>query len=254
MPVQLDLRDIRGEAKSLLQTASVPPLRFTVLFLAINLLLSLISTAATWFLGGSVELTSVDLPFSFVSVFASLLSLVLLAGYTGYCLSVQRGAAMPYTSLFDAFPFAGKVILLSLLQALVIALGLMLFIIPGVYLAFCYAFALYHICEEPDLGVIEALRRSRLEMRGYKWQFFMLIVSFLPWLLLAGLAVGGCEAWLNDALPDSLGGNLLFTLISGVVSGCAEAYLLPYMRLAQVGFYRRATALEQSEQEENRLE
>lgn len=242
MPVQLDLREIRDEAKNLLQTASVPPIRFTILFLALNLLLNLISTAATWFLGDSVELTSVNLPFSFVSVFASLLGVVLLAGYTGYCLSVQRGLVMPYSSLFDAFPFAGKVILLTLLTAVMIAFGLVLFIIPGIYLAFCYAFALYHICEEPDLGVIEALRRSRMEMRGYKGQLFLLIVSFLPLLLIAGLVVGGCETWLNDALPDTLGGNMLFTLISGVASGCAEAYLLPYMRLAQVGFYRRVTA------------
>lgn len=242
MPVQLDIRAIREEAKGLLRTASVPPIRFTLLFLAVNLALSLVSSAATWYLGGTLNFTAANLPFSFVSVLVDLVSLVLLAGYALYCLNVQRDLETPYQCLFDAFPFAGKIILLSLLQAFLIGLGLMLFIVPGIYFALSYAFSLYHICEEPELGVIEAMRRSRMEMQGYKLQFFMLLVGFLPLLLAAALVTAGCQTYLNDALPDTLVGNLLFTLIASVLTGCVEVYLLPYLRLAQVGFYRRVTA------------
>ena len=241
MPIEFDLRAIRDEAKLLLRTASVPPLRITLLFLGVNLVLNLINSAATWFLGDTLVLTAANLPFSFVGVLTTLLSLVLLAGYTIYCLGVHQGCAMPYSTLLDAFPFAGKVILLALLQAILISLGLVLFILPGIYIAFSYAFALYHICEEPDCGVLEAMRRSRLEMRGRKMQLFSLIASFLPLLLLAGLAIGGCETYLNRVLPNTLGGSLLFSLAAGVLSGCAELYLLPVMRFAQIGFFRRVT-------------
>lgn len=257
MPVQLDLRAVKAEARELLRAAGVPPLRFTLLFLAVSLALNLVSTAATWYLGGTVTLTAAKLPFSFVSVLADLFSLLLLAGYTLYCLGVERGRIMPYTTLLDALPFAGKVILLSLAQAALIVAGLMLFIVPGVYFAFSYAFSLYHLCEQPELGVIGAMRRSRMETQGYKWALFTLLMSFLPLLLLAALAVGGCEAYLNRVLPDTLGGNLLYTFVSGVVAACAEVYLMPYLHFAQVIFYRRVTgsaAQEEENEEENRLE
>lgn len=242
MPVQPDIREIREEAKRLLQTASVPPIRFTVFFLAINLVLDLISSAVSFSVGDTFSFTSLSLSFSFISILVSLLSVVLLAGYTHYCLRIYGGQTLPYKSLFDAFPFAGKVVLLSLLQALLIAFGLILFIAPGIYLAFSYTFALYHLCEEPDIQVVEAMRRSRLEIQGYKWPLFLLLLSFWPLLLLAGLVLGGCETLLIRALPDTLSGNLLYTLIAGVLSGCAEAYLMPYMQLSQVGFYRCVTA------------
>ena len=240
MPVYIDRAEIKAEAKELLRTARVSPLRFTLLFLAINLGLDLISTAVSDMLGDSIGVLSFS--FSFVGVLITLLSTVLLAGYTNYCLCVQRGLAMPYDSLFDAFPFAGKVILLSVVQGVLIGLGLVLFIVPGVVLAFAYAFALYHLCEEPEIGVTEALRRSRLEMKGYKLQLFSLILSFWPLLLLAAVVLGACEYFLDGLFPETLGGDLLYTLASGVLAGAAEVYLMPYIELAQVGFYRRVIA------------
>ena len=240
MPAPLDLRLIKAEAKGLLGTAQVSPLRFTLLFLAIDLGLNLVSTAVSDLLGDSIGVLSFS--FSFVGVLITLLSTVLLAGYTNYCLCVQRGMEMPCDSLFDAFPFAGKVILLNVLQGVLMGLGFTLFIIPGVVLAFSYAFALYHLCEDPDIGVVEALRRSRLEMKGYKGQLFLLLISFWPLLLPAALVLGAGDYFLAAAFPKSLAGDLLYTLTSGVLDAAAMAYLLPYIELAQVVFYRRVTA------------
>ena len=240
MPVYIDRAAVKAEAKGLLQTARVSPIRFTLLFLAIDLGLDLISTAVSDMLDDSIGVLSFS--FSFVGVLITLLSTVLLAGYTHYCLGVQRGLAMPYDSLFDAFPFAGKVILLSVAQGALIGFGLVLFIVPGVILAFSYAFALYHLCEEPDIGVTEALRRSRLEMKGYKLQLFLLLISFWPLLFLVAAVLGVCEYFLDGMFPATLSGDLLYTLVSGVFVIAAEAYLTPYLELAQVGFYRRVTA------------
>ncbi|MBQ9648304.1 MAG: DUF975 family protein [Oscillospiraceae bacterium] len=240
MPDIIDRAEVKAEAKELLRAARVSPLRMTLLFLGIDLGLELISTAVSDMLGDSIGVLSFS--FSFVGVLITLLSTVLLAGYTSYCLGVQRGRVMPYDSLFDAFPFAGKVILLSVVQGALIGFGLVLFIVPGVVLAFMYPFALYHLCEEPDIGVIESMRRSRLEMKGYKFQLFALLISFWPLLLLAAVALGACEYFLDGAFPASLGGDLLFALVSGVLTGAAEVYLMPYIELAQVCFYRRVTA------------
>lgn len=249
MPIQLDLRDIKFEAKGLLQTARVQPLRFALLFLAIDLSLSLLETAVTGLTGvGSID-TPLPFSVSFLSILITLLNTVLLAGFANYCLCIHSGAEMPYESLFDAFPFAGKVILLDVLEGVAIGLGFLLFIVPGVILAFSYEFALYHLLEDPDISVIDAMRRSRREMNGYKWQLFRLLLSFWPLLILIAVVVSVCEYPLNNLFPETLAGNLFYTLITGVISAIPEAYLMPYIELAQVSFFRRATAGQQGRNE-----
>ncbi len=242
MPKLPETAVLKAEARRLLREAQISPLRFTLLFLAIDLALAEISAAAGYLFGKSVGADS--LPSIFVGVFVSLMSTVLLAGYACYCLGVQRGRAMPYETLFDAFPFAGQAIFLSLLQGLLIALGLILFIVPGFIAAFSYALSLYFLCEDPSIGAVEALRRSRLTMRGYKMQLFALLLSFLPLLLVFSLPIALCEALLRGAFPETLAGVLLDTLADGVLTACASAYLMPYMALAQTGFYRCLTEAE----------
>lgn len=247
MPVQTDIRGIREEAKQLLKTAQVPPLRFTLLFLALDLALMEISTAVSHMLGRSIGIAT--LSFSFVDIFISLLSTVLLAGYTCYCLGVTRGLEMPYDSLFDAFPFAGRVILLMVLQGVLIGVGFVLFIVPGVILAFSYAFALYYLCEDPDVGVVESLRRSRLALKGNKTRLFTLLLSFLPLLLLFALPLSLCQYFLRGVFPETLGGELLDTLVTGLLDACASVYLTPYLALAQILFFRRVTENAESPQD-----
>ena len=247
MPVRLiDRRAVKAEARELLQTASVSPLKFTALFLLIDLALDEVGAAVgfLWLSGLNVSIgpPGFSLSLSFVAVLAGLLSTVLYAGYTNYCLCVQRGVTMPYESLFDAFSFAGKVILLSVVESVLTVFGFMFFIVPGAYVLLAYAFSLFHLCEDPGIGVFEAMRRSRVEMRGYKLQLFALVFSFVPLLLLAGLAVGLCQRLLPlDALPETLSGELLRTLFNGLLSACAVLYIQPYLSITRVGFYRRAT-------------
>lgn len=275
MPIrEIDRRAVRAEARELIKTASVPPLKLMALLLLICLGLDEISTVAGWFFQKLApydlnvfppvlpRLGPDSLSLLFVSILMTLLGTVLRAGFTGYCLGVRRGRAMPYTSLFDAFSFAGKVILLTFAQGVLVGLGLFFFVIPGVYAALAYAFALYHLCEDPEISVFEAMRRSRVETAGYKGQFLVLILSFVPLLLLVALPVVLCERFLlRGAFPDTLPGCLLDTLTGSVLSGCASLYLEPYLELSRIGFYLRVTeppaeewTVNGNENEENRLE
>ncbi|MBE7003060.1 MAG: DUF975 family protein [Ruminococcaceae bacterium] len=242
MPVFIDNRAVREEARTLMHSAAVSPFLFTAMFLAINLVLDLVNTAANYMLGRTVEVSSVSMTFSFVGILVSLLATVLLAGYAFYGLGVQSGREMSFESLFAMFPFAGKVVLLTVVQGVLIGVGLALFIVPGLVLALAYSFALYHLCEDPDASVLAALRRSRLEMNGYKLQLLALILGFLPLLLLFAVPVGLCEYFLESLFPETLVGELMETLVSGVLTGFAAVYMTPYMALSQIIFYRRVLA------------
>ena len=154
---------------------------------------------------------------------------------------------MPYESLFDAFSFAGKVILLSLVEAAFIFLWSLLFVIPGIIAAYRYSFALINLCRDPNLGVMEALNLSKQQTNGYKWQFFMLQLSFIGWYLLAGAVAALYEMLIILLLPDSFPGIMLGTAVLALLSAAVEFYLTPYTNLAACGFYLRATAPQESE-------
>lgn len=252
MPIQLDRAEIKGEARSLIRTGTVSPIRMTLFYLAITLVLDLIDNGIAFAitargavapLGALSDVLSRISPIAvFIAILISLVSTVLSTGYTCYCLGVQHRAHMPYTSLFDAFSFAGKVILLSLVQAAFVFLWSLLFLIPGIIATYRYSFAVMDLCEDPDLGVMEALRLSKQQTEGYKWQLFLLHLSFIGWTLLASLVIACYELFVAALLPTGFVGTLLDTLLYAVASAVVSLYLTPYMTLSECGFYLRATA------------
>ncbi|MBO5621976.1 MAG: DUF975 family protein, partial [Butyrivibrio sp.] len=51
----------------------------------------------------------------------------------------------------------------------------------------------YILAQEPHLGVVETLKRSRLMMQGNKWNAFVFDLSFIGWHLLSILTCGLLE-------------------------------------------------------------
>lgn len=239
MPTQTDLNlnEIKAEAWRLMRKGRVLPLRMTALMLAVLLGINLVGTAISDLLGKTLGVLSFS--FSFFDILIVLISGVLNTGFLLYCLRIRRGEQAPYDSLFDAFAFAGKVVLLDVLQWSLVGFGFSLFVVPGVYLFFAYAMASFHLVDEPQISVLEALRRSRVEMTGRKMQLIRLELSFWP-LLLAEMAVFlFCQSVIAPALPNGMTGDLLYILISSIFLGIVELFLSPYLRLALAGFYDR---------------
>ena len=240
MPMQLDTGAIKAESRSLLRTGEVNPFRMTLFYLLITLVLDMINSGVSYMIDSAGGFTV--LSFSFVSILVGLVALVLNAGYYCYCFGILRREQMPYESLFDAFPFAGKVILLSIVEGVFIFLWSMLFVIPGIIAAYRYSFAMLNLCENPELGVMEALNLSKQQTNGYKMQLFLLQLSFIGWYLLAAAVMWVYWAAVYFLLPDSYPGIMLGSLLFFALSIAAEIYLKPYLQLSVCGFYLRATA------------
>ena len=240
MPMQLDTGAIKAESRSLLRTGEVNPFRMTLFYLLITLVLDMINSGVSYMIDSAGGFTV--LSFSFVSILVGLVALVLNAGYYCYCFGILRREEMPYESLFDAFPFAGKVILLSIVEGVFIFLWSMLFVIPGIIAAYRYSFAMLNLCENPELGVMEALNLSKQQTNDYKMQLFLLQLSFIGWYLLAAAVMWVYWAAVYFLLPDSYPGIMLGSLLFFALSIAAEIYLKPYLQLSVCGFYLRATA------------
>ncbi|MBS9335673.1 DUF975 family protein [Fructobacillus papyrifericola] len=100
----------------------------------------------------------------------------------------------------------------GLLQFIWTVLWTMLFFVPGIIKGLAYSQAFYVYKDAKANGEAirfrDAITRSRQLMNGHKWEYFVLILSFLGWLILA---------------------NLVF--------GLGMIILLPYMYLTYAGFY-----------------
>lgn len=62
--------------------------------------------------------------------------------------------------------------------------------IAGVIFSCAYSMVPYLMKEYPQLGPTEVLRASREMMKGHKWDFFVLQLSFIGWILLCFITLG----------------------------------------------------------------
>ena len=183
---------IRGGLRSVLGLSTV--------YIAILLLLNGIDALFYY-------ITKGDSLAMFVTVLVGLMSAVLSAGYTLFCMGIVRGEETPFSVLFDGFGM-GRVIWLTVLMLLKIVLWSMLFWIPGIVAAYRYRFALYNLLENPELSASQAIALSGIQTNGMKGQLFWLDLSFIGWIFL-----------------------------TVITAGVARVYLTPYMQLADLGYY-----------------
>ena len=174
----INRRALKQEARETLRGAQVSPKAFVALYLALILVLDLVDT-----LSGTGALGI------FVMILVLLLALVLRVGFVLYCMAVRRGERSEYLTLFDGFSLAGKLVLLYLLEFVFVFLWSMLFTIPGIVATYRYRFAVYNLCENPELSPLEAINMSKQQTLGYKSQLFTLDLSYLGWSVLSTLPV-----------------------------------------------------------------
>lgn len=210
---------LKQEAKEVMRGAKVSPYGFTLVYLLIGLVLSFLglyasapSTIASLEQFRDLNL-NIQIPgyltflnslpalptgaAGFVSILVALVAAVLEAGVILYHLGVREGKEMPFSTLFEGFGMAGRVIVLTLLEGIFVALWSMLFVIPGIVAAYRYRFALYNLCENPDLSAMDAIRMSKAQTRGFKGKLFVLDLSFIGWIFLSGLTCDILSIWLQ---------------------------------------------------------
>lgn len=83
----------------------------------------------------------------------------------------------------------------TLLVSLYTFLWTLVFLIPGFVKSYSYAMTPYIMMEKPDMGINDAITKSRQMMNGHKWQLFCLDLSFTGWMLLSIFTLGIALIW-----------------------------------------------------------
>ena len=140
--------------------------------------------------------------FAIVTLGSSLLSLLIaLPLGVGYYnahkkLLLEGDANLTSNSFKIGFANWGRNVWGMLLMTIFIYLWTLLLIIPGIIKAFAYALVPYILVDKPELSANQAIDLSIKMMKGHKFDYFWLSLSFIGWGILAICTLGIGLFWL----------------------------------------------------------
>src|SRR5690606_9946303 len=109
---------------------------------------------------------------------------------------------------------------LSIIMSVIILIGFLLLIIPGIILSVWFAFASYILILD-NAGIVDSLRRSRESVRGRWWGVFgrLILVSVVAILITVVTAIA------FSVIPSQAVSSLLETVVSMVLVPFLMAYV-----------------------------
>lgn len=147
-------------------------------------------------LPSGLELSFISNLLSFVDILATAFLLNhLIYALRAMALKATKNEEIEVSNIFDGFHNYKNVLMLSLLEGLYIFLWMLLFIIPGFIKAISYSMTHFILAENPDMRPSDAIRESEKLMYGHKWEFFVLQLSFLGWILLSVITLNISSIW-----------------------------------------------------------
>lgn len=126
-----------------------------------------------------------------VNIISFLFGGVISVGLSKFLLNFVTNSEEPkFANLFSQFNIYLKTLGLYILMGIAIIIATIFFIIPGIIVALMFSQSFYILAEDPSKGIIECLRESSNLMYGYKWELFVLQLSFIGWWILTALTLG----------------------------------------------------------------
>lgn len=117
-------------------------------------------------------------------------------GTTAFFVSLIENTNFEAKDLFKYYHDFVKIIGVTILMGLIVMLGYICFIIPGIILTLSYSLVPIILIKKPELGIVETLKYSREKMQGHKLDTFVLGFSFIGWAILGTLTFGILYIWL----------------------------------------------------------
>lgn len=148
-------------------------------------------------------------PTIFSSVVGFIISFALIPFSTAvswFFLSLSRLDRPEITEVFTIYKDGKtslKIIGASILIALFVILWSLLLIIPGIIKAISYSQTYFIMKDHPEFSMLEAITESKNRMKGYKWKYFLLNLSFIGWGILCLFTLGIGLLWLIPYISTS---------------------------------------------------
>lgn len=133
----------------------------------------------------------------------------MMYGYIVCLINIADNKFADYGTLFSGFNRYVDTMAAGALVSLLVAVGCVFLIVPGIILALGFSMTFYIMAEDPNISGLDAMKRSWNMMNGYKMDLFLFYLGFIGWYILSILTCG-----------------------IGVL------FLMPYVATAQLYYYR----------------
>lgn len=146
-------------------------------------------------------------------IFIQVITMLFVAGLL--FMGIRRAADEPvsWKMIFHGFSFAGKIVVVTILQFILITIGFLLLVLPGIYLTVGYLMAIPLIVDK-NVAPWQALEMSRKAIHKVWWKVFALyiIMGLIFMVATIPLGLGLIWAWPMAMVAAGVVYHRLFTV------------------------------------------
>lgn len=133
-----------------------------------------------------------------VGILFDIVSAIFNVGAVVYMVSFINDRELRIDMLWSKFNNGGKIISTYITKIITIFLHTLLFIVPGIIKSYKLELVDFILADDNynNLSPTEIMNLSEKMMNGYKWDYFILKLSFIGWDILAIFTLGFLLIWL----------------------------------------------------------
>ena len=136
------------------------------------------------------------------SVLVLVVGSVIAVGLASFSLSIIEGQ-IDINKLKDGLSIVNKAFIFYVLYIVIVVLGFICLIIPGIIFSLMFSQVYYILCKDPEIGVIDAFKKSAAMMNGHKSQYFKLGLRYGFYFLLSIFTLFIWALWLFPQMYTS---------------------------------------------------
>jgi len=179
VPTRIELDDIFSTTWALLKTQIFLAIAVVFCGFIINVVVSTVSQVIIAAAGEDGVWVMIPLQLG-----ANIISLFIGIGQMLIFLDIARGEPASFNKLLSGGPYMVKVFLTMLVVVLIVSVGFILLIVPGIILSLMFS-QCYLLCIDRKMGVGESLTTTQQITAGNKWTLFLIWILSIGLLLLS---------------------------------------------------------------------
>lgn len=187
----MDFKDFKEKARNSMKGKLDECAKILIISFGISFVVELII-----FLVGKTFKINAEI-FNMLSVIVSFIITAIFGfGMISFFLKMSRNEEVTYKELFAKIGLTLPYIIITLATGLFTFLWSLLFIIPGIIAAISYSFATFIFLDNPEMNAFDTLQESKKLLQGHKMEYFLLMLSFIGWIILGMFTLGILYIWL----------------------------------------------------------
>ena len=136
------------------------------------------------------------------SVLVLVLGSVIAVGLASFSLSIIEGQ-IDINKLKDGLSIVNKAFIFYVLYIVIVLLGFICLIVPGIIFSLMFSQVYYILSKDPEIGVIDAFKKSAAMMNGHKSQYFKLGLRYGFYFFLSVFTLFIWALWLFPQMYTS---------------------------------------------------